>query len=248
MPRRVSIASGRLDTLGTFDVPGLARRRVRIYFPPGEGKRPRPVLYLFDGQNVFGDDGSYSGGWHVHRAVDRMVAARRKIVPIVVGIDHGGPARIDELSPWSKLDSLLDWMAGTLLPAVHRVAPVVSGPYGAAIGGSSMGGLAALHAHHRRPDVFGGALCMSPSLWLKQRAIFGEVEKRSRPHPSRIYLDCGAREAGGRMLLLVASMAKMLGQRGYDDAHLMWRPDARGSHDERSWARRLPKALRFMYR
>ena len=249
MPRRVSIVSGHLDVLGTFDVPGLASRRVRIYLPPGLEKRAhRPVLYLFDGQNVFGDEGSYSGGWHVHRAIDRMVAARRKIVPIVVGIDHGGPARIAELSPWAKLDTLLEWMAATLVPEVQRKFGVIPGPYGTAIGGSSMGGLAALHAHHRRPDVFGGALCMSPSLWFKQRAIFDSVHKTPKPSPSRIYLDCGGREAGGRMLPLVANMARTLALRGYDESHLMWRPDARGTHDERSWARRTPKALRFMYR
>jgi hypothetical protein len=30
-----------------------------------------PTLYLFDGQNVFGDEGSFAGGWHTHAAVDR---------------------------------------------------------------------------------------------------------------------------------------------------------------------------------
>ena len=35
--------------------------------------------------------------------------------------------------------------------------------------------------------------------------------------------------------------------RGWDSDRLMWRADARGTHSEAAWRRRLPKALRFMY-
>src|SRR3954468_23112097 len=43
-------------------------------------------------------------------------------------------------------------------------------------------------------------------------------------------------------------MAEHLLERGYDSDSLMWRADARGTHSEASWRRRLPAALRFMYR
>src|SRR5438874_271830 len=93
---------GSFHDLGTFDAPGLvAGRRVRIYEPQGRTAGiPRPVLYLFDGQNVFEDEGSFAGGWHAHLAVDRLVRGKTFIAPIVVAIEHGGPARIDELGPW----------------------------------------------------------------------------------------------------------------------------------------------------
>jgi enterochelin esterase-like enzyme len=247
MPRPRSQAQGQIHDLGALDIPEIGPRRVRVYVPPGAQKQ-RPALYLFDGQNVFDDAGSYAGGWHAHRALDRMVAARRRIVPLAIAIDHGGASRLEELSPWGKADALVGWIASALVPRVERDFQAIRGPVGAAIAGSSMGGLAALYAHHRFPATFGGAISMSPSLWLKGRAIFGDVAARPRPHPSRVYLDCGAREAGGRMLPLVADMARVLSGRGYDDAHLMFHPDPRGGHDERSWRRRLPRALRFMYR
>jgi hypothetical protein len=43
-------------------------------------------------------------------------------------------------------------------------------------------------------------------------------------------------------------MTAHLAGRGYDDDRLMFRPDSRGAHNEASWRRRLPKALRFLYR
>lgn len=242
----------------TFDrpvaVPGLAApRRVRVYVPAGHEPGPRPALFLFDGQNVFDDEPSFAGGWRAHEAVDRM-PPRRTIAPIVIGIDHGADKRISELSAWSEgritgeADRFLDGVVGSIVPWAQRELGLQKGAVSAVIGGSSMGGLAALYAHYRHPEVFGGAICMSPSFWIAQRAIFRYVEERPTPPISRVYLDCGAKEARGRMLPLVAKMADHLKARGYPEGQLRWRPDARGQHSESHWRRRLPLALRFMFR
>jgi predicted alpha/beta superfamily hydrolase len=89
---------------------------------------------------------------------------------------------------------------------------------------------------------------MSPSFWVADQAIFADLGEQPTPELSRIYLDAGAREDRGRLVPVVAAMAALLAGRGYDDDRLMWRPDAKGSHNESSWRRRLPKALRFLYR
>jgi predicted alpha/beta superfamily hydrolase len=172
----------------------------------------------------------------------------------VVGIDHGGKERITELSPYpregkpGKLDLLLDWLTRTLLPALGTALPLHPPPRGVVVGGSSMGGLAALYAHFRHPEVFGGALAMSPSLFLGDRAIFDDLAERPTPPVSRIYLDAGAREGRGILLPLTAALSAHLTRRGYGPDRLLWRPDPRGAHNETSWRRRLPKALRFLYR
>jgi predicted alpha/beta superfamily hydrolase len=211
------------------------------------------VLYLFDGQNVFSDEGSFAGGWYVHEAADRLVPAARLVAPIVVGIDHGGEKRLDELGPWKqgdkggRTDELLAWMGGTLMPVVQERFPVMTGPVGTVVGGSSMGGLAAMYAHCARPDLFGGAIVMSPSFWFAKRRIRKFVADSRRPPISRIYLDCGLRE-GKQMVEAAREMAVYLKARGYSEDQLMWRPDARGTHSERHWRRRIRKALRFMFR
>lgn len=253
--KRKMPASGTFHDLGPFAIPGLqGTRRVRVYTPRGyDPSRPRPALYMFDGQNVFDDAPSFAGGWKAHRAVDRL-SPRTNYPPVVVGIEHGGSERIDELGPWSmrgrggRTDRLLDWMGSDLIPMLPQRFGIISGPVGTVIAGSSLGGLAALYAHFRRPDLFGGVIAISPSFWFAQRAIFPFVAETPNPWTSRIYLDCGAKEAGGRMLGVVEDMAKHLAERGYGTDKLMWRPDARGGHSERHWRRRLPKALRFMFR
>lgn len=239
----------------TFDIPGIATgRRVRLYVPrelPSDGTRP--ALYMFDGQNDFDDEGSYVGGWFAHDAVDRL-SPRTSNVPVVVAIDHGGPARIDELGPWKqgnmggKADAFLDWVVGTLVPKVRGELNLTSGALGAVVAGSSMGGLAALYAHFRHPDVFGGALSMSPAFWFGRGGILAYVTHQPVPPFSRVYLDCGQREGGGRMAGAVQSMADLLRKRGYGEDRLMVRIDSRGTHHEKHWRRRLPRALRFMFR
>ena len=119
---------------------------------------------------------------------------------------------------------------------------------GAAVGGSSMGGLAALYAHFARPEEFGGALSMSPSLHVGRNAIFAWLAAQPTPPLSRVYLDCGVREGRGMLLPLAARVAAQLTARGYDTDRLRFRADPRGTHSEKCWRRRTPSALRFLYR
>jgi enterochelin esterase-like enzyme len=214
----------------------------------------RPALLLFDGQNTFDDEGSFAGGWYAHNAADRLLPLRAAVAPVVIGLDHGGERRISELSAWpeagheGELDRLLDWVVGSLWPRLHDELGVCGAFSRIVVGGSSMGGLAALHAHFRHPELFAGALCMSPSFWVGGRGIFETVAGRDRPPRSRIYLDCGAREGAGKMMPIVRAMAEHLRGRGWTDDDLMFRADPRGTHSEKHWRRRLPNALKFLFR
>jgi predicted alpha/beta superfamily hydrolase len=175
-------------------------------------------------------------------------------VPIVVSIGNGAQLRLEEMTAWAdqgvggRAQDFVGWIADVLVPRIVRDFGVQPGPVGAAMCGSSMGGLASLYAHHLRPDVFGGAVCMSSSLFWAGRRIFDFVAHGPVPPLSRIYLDCGAREAGGRMVGWTREMGELLASRGYGPDRLMVRIDPRGAHNERAWRRRLPRALRFLYR
>jgi predicted alpha/beta superfamily hydrolase len=246
--------AGEINSLGLFEVPGLAARCVRIYLPRDyTPERSWPAIWLFDGQNVFDDAPSFSGGWYVHEGVESLARGRRP-TPVAIGIEHGGPGRNLELSPFPFGEEqglapvLLDWITNSLMPALTAELNLVPGPVGSVVGGSSMGGLCSLWSHFHYPHAFGGALVMSPSFWVADQAIFMDLVEQPTPPVSRIYLDAGAREDKGRLLPVVAAMAAHLAGRGYDDDSLMWRPDARGGHNESSWRRRMPKALRFFYR
>ncbi len=253
------LKTGEVKVLGPFAVPGLAPRLIRVYLPRAYNPAaPHFGLYLLDGQNVFDDASSFSGGWHVHEIVETLARSRRP-VPVVIGIDHGGPERINELSPFEidklspfeideQAETFFAWVTGGLMPVLTAELNLVPGPLGAVIGGSSMGGLAAFWSHFHYPQAFGGALVMSPSFWIAGQAIFDDVAGQPTPPVSRIYLDGGRREDKGRLIPILQRMVNHLVERGYDSDSLMWRADPKGSHSETSWRRRLPKALRFMYR
>jgi enterochelin esterase-like enzyme len=205
---------------------------------------------MFDGQNVFDDEPSYAGGWHAHSAVERLARVRRP-APIVIAVDHGNAERIRELS-WvktkfgdPKLDPLADWIAEKLVPAARAQFAILEGPASVVVAGSSMGGLAALYTHLRRPETFGAALSMSPSFWMGSGAIFEVAERTPRPWTTRVYLDAGKREARGVLARDATRMSDLLSGRGWkpgDDLHL--KIDPRGTHSERSWRRRMTGALR----
>ena len=256
---------------GTFiDLGDVKERRVRVFVPSTQG--PHAVLVMLDGQNVFGDEGSFAGGWHADVAVSHIKAAQVRVGhikaaqvrpvshikaapvrPVIVAIDHAGGERIAELGAISaKADAFADFIVDRALPAAHARVPLLYGPGAHYICGSSMGGLFALYMHFKRPEVFGGCIAMSPSLWFGNRSVLDFVARQTNPYRSRVYLDAGEREARGRLAPLVTSVAESLYARGWSrdergDLRAIARIDPRGAHDEKSWARRLPKALRFLF-
>lgn len=245
--------SSPIHSLGPFKIPWLkGKRRVRVYVPPDNpaGAAP-PVLYMFDGQNIFDDESSFAGGWSLHHTV-RDLARRGQPAPVIVGIDHGGHTRVRELSPFrmrsrGQAGHLVRWIARDLVPQIQREFGVRRDQAGTAIGGSSMGGLAALYAHFHRPDVFGAALCMSPSLWVAKGKIFEHVAGQPRPWTTRIYIDAGAHEGQGHMLRQAERMVHELRGRGWSDHDLRWVADPHGRHHELDWKRRAPHALEFLF-
>ncbi|MFN4140793.1 alpha/beta hydrolase [Aestuariivirga sp.] len=245
---------GRFEWFGPHAPMGFAPRAVRVYLPPDfRPDVPRPALYVFDGQNAFGDEGTFSGGWHLHTALDRLDPARY-VAPIVFAIPHDPARRQEELVPWAmegragEADRFLDWIVHGLIPATRARYPILPGALGAALGGASWGGSLALYGHFRHPHAFGGALCLSPAFWVGNFAVFDWIAAQPTPPISRVYLDCGGREAEGRMLPPAAEMARRLAARGYGRRQLWWRPDPDGEHTEAFWRRRLPRAVRFLYR
>jgi len=254
---RPPVKPGKVFTTPPQDVPPLGRKLpLSVYLPPDyETSSYRyPVAYMFDGQNLFGDEGSFAGGWHMHRALD-VRASRGRLVPVVVGVHHGGETRSQELSPWppeegekAEGDALLEWVTGDLRALVEKEVRVSPHRSHRLIGGSSLGGLLALYAFFKRQDLFGRALVMSPALWVQDGEIYRHVAQAHAWGDLRLYLDCGGREAFGYSIQHAEWMSDLLERKGFvKGEHFMWRPDARGVHNERSWRRRLPKALRFLY-
>src|SRR5690606_14686777 len=132
------------------------------YLPPsyaGSG-RHYPVIYMHDGQNLFDDDLSFAGAWHVDETMERL--APEGIEAIVVGVSNLAYARLDEYSPFAdpalggggRGRQYVRFLVETLKPQVDAQFRTRRDAAATAVAGSSMGGLISLFALLHRPDVF----------------------------------------------------------------------------------------------
>jgi predicted alpha/beta superfamily hydrolase len=226
-------------------------RRILVYLPDGyeTGQRRYPVVYMHDGQNLFDPQTSYAGEWGVDDTLAALGIEGR--AAIVVGIPNMGERRLAEYSPFPDArlgggegEGYLDFVAETLKPLIDREFRTLPDRKQTGIVGSSMGGLISLYGFFHRPEVFGFAGVMSPSLWFARGAIFGYLEEAPFI-PGRINLCVGTREGSG-MLKNAQTLRDLLRRRGYRLDQSLRYVEAEAEHHESAWGERLPDALRFL--
>lgn len=253
-PRESTVAAP--SRFETFDVamPALGvERTVRVYLPRGytncEGCR-YPVVYFMDGQNVFDAATSYAGEWGADEALDDLLA-RHDLAVIAVGVDHGGAARMNELSVWENPEFRPARGEAFLADLVDAVKPAIDARYrtrpaaaSTTIVGSSMGGLMAHAALLRRPDVFGGALIFSPSYWFSP-AIAEETVRTPLQSNQVLVLYAGGAESE-TMLPKARAMFDALNVRS-SSVRVSFLEDPKGEHNEAAWRATLPTALCFRF-
>lgn len=112
-----------------------------------------------------------------------------------------------------------------------------------AILGSSLGGVAALHAAWQWPKVFGMAACLSGTIGWKDdlRERIASERKRSL----RLYLDSGWPADNYEV---TREMASLLTARGFEEGkEMLYLAFPHALHNERSWAMRVHLRLQFFF-
>lgn len=252
-------------TVAVHDLPSLSAdcpgRRVRVWTPSSysdSGSRRFPVLYLQDGQNLFVRPGPKAQGvrWQADTSAQKLITAKAIPPVILVGVDNAGAGRADDYTPvvWKgkggRAEDYCNLLVTKIKPFVDRAYRTRPGPESALVGGSSLGGLFSLYAGLRRPDVFGGIMAMSPSVFWGGDHILKEVEQSPR-NGTRIWIDVGRNETatmrkGFRKLVRVLTSSGWSRSRVSELATLRAIEDPHGSHDEASWGRRFGRALKFL--
>lgn len=242
-------APSRFETF-TIALPTLGvERTLRVYLPRGytncEGCR-YPVVYFMDGQNVFDAATSYVGEWGADETLDDLLA-KHDLAVIAVGVDHGGEARMQELSVWenpefrpAKGEAFLADLVGAVKPAIdarYRTRPAAAST---TIVGSSMGGLMAHAALLRRPDVFGGAIIFSPSYWFSP--AIAEETARTTLKPGQYALIYAGGKESDSMLPQARAMFETFSVRS-PSTRLNFLEDPDAGHNEAAWRAVLPTAL-----
>jgi predicted alpha/beta superfamily hydrolase len=253
--RAASVASlARFETFG-LRLPTLGlERSVRVYLPPNYYSCldcRYPVIYFMDGQNVFDAATSFTGEWGADETLDALFQ-KHALALIAVAIDHGGEARMQELSVWdnarygeSKGAAFLNDLINTVKPAIdtrYRTQPVTESTL---VAGSSMGGLLAHAAVMRHPQVFSRGLVFSPSYWFSS-AIAEETRQTPLKAGQAVYLYVGGDEGGG--MVTDAKAITALWQASLPPSarvHLAISQPAQ--HNEAAWQAALPEALRWSF-
>jgi predicted alpha/beta superfamily hydrolase len=215
------------------------------------------VLYLQDGQNVFDGATAFIAGqeWEVDEAAERLI--RRGLIEplIVVALENAGAQRTNEytatpdasvgagggLARYERAltEELKPWVDGRFRSRPEREAT--------AIGGSSLGALAALEIALRRPQVFGRVAALSVAAWWDGQAIVRSVEALAARPDTRVWVDVGTREPRHAVADARRLRDALLRKGWREGADLRYVEVPGGTHDEKAWARRVPEVLKFLF-
>jgi alpha-glucosidase len=237
----------------SIEIPQFKRRRtVRVYFPPNYSSRQAyPVIYMFDGQNVFDASTSFAGEWKVDETLDSLYL-RRNFACIVVAVYHGEGERINEQTPWPNDEKMggdgakfAQFFVKDLKPYIDKHYRTFPDRDNTIIIGSSLGGLMALYMALQYPEVFGKAGVFSPSLWWSEKA-FEQMGKFKKRRTQKIYILGGEQESDA----LISNLERaegILKEVGFDESELNVRIVPDGHHSEWFWAREFPDAIKWLF-
>ncbi|MBQ1303907.1 MAG: alpha/beta hydrolase [Erysipelotrichaceae bacterium] len=232
---------------------GDEERNAYVYVPEGYDEDARfPVLYMFDGQNLFHDeDASFGRSW---RMLDYFEGNDIPVIIAAVECNHhpetdecGG--RLSEYSPfdfysphWGDVIGrgkiTMDWFVEEFKPYVDDNYPTLPEREFTWIGGSSMGGLMTLYALCCYNEVFSKGAAISPAIGFS----FNEVKQMIRSARIRkktiLFADFGEQEIKhpvirkdfGEVIKLLHRKKVMLNTRILPG----------GTHSEESWEKEIP--------
>lgn len=233
------------------ELSGEKERRAYIYLPASYNQdrdRRYPVMYMFDGHNVFFDsDATYGKSWGMNKY---MQESKKQMIVVAIECNHEGNSRLEEYSPFDsetatlgkikgKGKTYMTWLVKTLKPYIDQKYRTLPDRKHTMICGSSMGGLMALYGATAYNHVFQRAACLSPSLWIHSGKVLEMIAKANLRRDTCIYMDYGSEEmfnhAANAEALISASHLLLTKQ-----VNLAFRIVPGGTHSEASWERQIP--------
>lgn len=173
---------------------------------PDWGEPPFPVMYFFDGHNLFRDeDATYGKSW----GLDRYLNGWDKPI-IIVGVEcaHEGNLRLSEYLPYSSgfgwLREIEPLGEATMQGIIYELKPYIDASFPTipfrectGIGGSSMGGLMATYALVKYNQYISKGACVSPSIGSVSGKLWHDMNNTQISPDTRIYLSWGTQEGYG---------------------------------------------------
>ena len=226
-------------------------RKAYIFLPEyyeEDELRRYPVLYMFDGHNIFYDAVSAFGkSWNM---TSFLLWTRKPLIVVAVECNKRGNNRMKEYSPTSFSDpkygnirgrgrAYMDWLVKELKPKVDATFRTMPDREHTIIAGSSMGGLMSLYAATVYNKYFSRAACLSPSLWTNPQKLAELIGKARIAPGTTIYMDYGSQELSNHPAQKEAlmDMSQLLLKK---NVNLAFRIIPGGDHSEASWEKQIP--------
>ena len=247
--------------------PKGTNRPLHIYLPEGYGESQEryPVMYFFDGHNLYSDaDATYGKCWGLKDFLDGWGKEM-----IVVGIEcgHDGDERLSEYLPYpadagswyAKYTPMgavtMDWIVHEIKPVIDREYRTIPFRECTGIAGSSMGGLMALYAAVRYNRWFSKAGCVSSAVGFCMGPVMQDMAENPLSPDTRIYLSWGTREAHGledpeqedRSSWTYRCNRRIADKAGESGAAVKLRCQVGGGHCEADWEKLVPEFMNFLW-
>ena len=237
------------------ELTGEESRKAYIYLPDSyqhENAKRYPVLYMFDGHNVFFDShATYVKCWGMKEYMDKTGL---QLIIVAVECNHSPDfGRLKEYAPFTfsspefgtiagKGRVTMNWFVDTLKPEIDQAYRTFPDREHTFIAGSSMGGLMSLYAVLEYNHVFSRAGVHSPSLWTDFNRVKMLIRTSLIRKDTVVYMDYGELEAASHPGILRA-FQKTAGLLLEKDVLLTCRIVPDGYHNEATWEKQLPFML-----
>ncbi len=247
--------------------PAGQNRRLHIYLPDDyyESSERYPVMYFFDGHNLFCDsDATFGKCWGFKEFLDRW---DKPMILVGMECSHEGQERLNEYCPYRMSwgfcsnfecigDATMRWITEQVKPMIDWEYRTYTDRACTGIGGSSMGGLMALYGVLRYNWCFSKAACVSSAIAFCMPRVYRDLKDYPVDADTRVWLSWGTREAKGVMDHTREDRTSYTSRRNRSVAARLAAQGAAtqiycqvgGGHCEADWERQVSMIMDFLWK
>lgn len=241
-------------------------RTIRVFLPTNyDGVKRFPVLYMHDGQNLFGAENTSNNKWFVEKEMKNL--EKEGLSAIIVGVDNA-PTRFSELCPniptnpdvYSKFglpeefkptgNLYAEFIVEQLKPFIDNKFRTLPDAVNTAIGGASMGGLISLYMALKYPHVFNKTMVFAPNFIIcSEYELLHRLKNYdfSRLSDNRIFVFHGGLELDALNWPYVRKVVEAMQDSGLGETSLALVYDSRQPHFETAWRKYFKEAFHYLF-
>ena len=245
---------------------GNKNRRLHIWLPDDydESDERYPVMYMFDGHNLFYDEmATYGKCWGLAEFMEQW---DRKLIIVGMECSHEGHNRLNEYCPYTGRDHRIrftgkgvqtfQWIINDVKPFIDENFRTLPDRSNTAVAGSSMGGIMSVYGVIHHNEVFSRGICVSAMMQRNLADYRKTLSEAEIGADTRIYISWGEKEVApapagkdnateSSEAIAAYRLESELKQRGASTL-IYCQPE--GEHCERDWEKQNPLFMDFIWK